>query len=63
MNNCRKILEEELEAVVGELSDKNLRRLLMFARGLLRNGDNVIANKKLTNGAKMLNNKALSLDF
>jgi len=55
MNNCRKILEEELEAVVGELSDKNLRRLLMFARGLLRNGDNVIANKKLTNGAKMLN--------
>ncbi|MCK9599224.1 MAG: hypothetical protein M0R06_09305 [Sphaerochaeta sp.] len=44
----------ELNNVIMELSEVNLRRMLLFGRGLLHNASNkcknLVSNKKLTNG-------------
>lgn len=39
MNSYRKSMLKELMEIIRVLSDKNLRRLLLLAKGLAQNGD------------------------
>jgi hypothetical protein len=58
MDNARTTLENELIEMSHGLSEVNLRRLLLFGRGLLQNNSNkckyLVSNKKLTNGPETL---------
>lgn len=57
MDNARTTLENELIEMSHELSDVNLRRLLLFGKGLQNNSNrckNLVSNKKLTNGPETL---------